>query len=184
MLTISDLGSIGEFLGVFGVMTSVFYLAIQLKKAKQASEREAAFEMLRSYETTTLTNMMYKVFSQPNNLSKKETRAYYDGEMGCLFSYMGTWESLGILVFKRQVDIELVAQFFSHPILQSWNKLHRYVDEMRVDQGRETPWEWFQWLAEQLKKHESSCDVIPAHIEFRDWQHKDAKKWGQSKVPE
>jgi hypothetical protein len=43
---------------------------------------------------------------------------------------------------------------------------------MRAEQGRETPWEWFQWLAEQLKKHESKQAVTPAHIEFRDWDHK------------
>lgn len=91
--------------------------------------------------------------------------------MGCLFSYMGTWESLGILVFKRHVDLELVADFFSHPILQSWNKLSDYISDMRVEQGRETPWEWFQWLAEQLEKYESKQNVTPAHVEFKDWNY-------------
>ena len=38
-------------------------------------------------------------------------------------AWEGTWESLGIMVFKRQLSLDLVADFFSHPILQSWKKL-------------------------------------------------------------
>jgi len=46
---------------------------------------------------------------------------------------------------------------------------------MRAEQGRDTPWEWFQWLAEQLEKTESTGVVIPAHIEFRDWDVRQGK---------
>ncbi len=172
MLTISELGSIAEFLGVFGVATSVFYLAIQFKDAKLAIERDAAMDMLRSYETTDLMNTMYRVFGQPENMSLKDIEEHYGDAMGCLYSYMGTWESLGILVYKRHIDLDLVSDFFSHPILQSWKKLEPYIKEMRVKQGRETSWEWFQWLAEQLEKYETTHAVIPAHIEFKDWSYK------------
>jgi len=87
MISIADLGSIAEFLGIFGVAISVFYLAIQIRQAKQASEREAAFEMLRSYETPDIMSIMHKVFSQPDNMSKQEVENHYKEDMGCLFSF-------------------------------------------------------------------------------------------------
>lgn len=71
MFTLSELGSIAEFLGVFGVAASVFYLALQFKEAKAALERDAAMDMLRSYETTELMSIMYRVFKQPDNMSQR-----------------------------------------------------------------------------------------------------------------
>ena len=40
-----------------------------------------------------------------------------------------TWESLGVLVFRREVTMDLVDDFFSGPILISWQKLRVYSEE-------------------------------------------------------
>jgi hypothetical protein len=89
--------------------------------------------------------------------------------MATLCAMMTTWESLGILVQRGQVDLPMVDDFFSGPIVLSWRKLQRYTDEQRAELDRQTIWEWFQWLAERMQERESATPPVPAHIEHRHW---------------
>ena len=86
-----------------------------------------------------------------------------------LLAFLATWESIGILVHRRQIDLDLVADFFSHPILRSWDVAQRYVEEFRRDMERDTPWEWFQWLAERIREHERRAPPRPAYEQYRAW---------------
>jgi hypothetical protein len=44
------------------------------------------------------------------------------------------------------------------------------VRDLRKDLGRETPWEWFQWLAERVQEYETTNKPIPAYVEFKKWK--------------
>ena len=83
---------------------------------------------------------------------------------------MTTWESMGVLVFRREVGLDLVDDLFSGAIVLSWRKLRAYVQEMRDREDRQTYFEWFQWLAERMRDRESDSAPIPAHLEHRDWR--------------
>ncbi|WP_438863478.1 DUF4760 domain-containing protein [Neptunicella sp.] len=172
MISISELGDISDFIAAIGVISSIVYLAKQIRESQKSSEREVAFQMLRSYATTELMNVMHKVFEMPSGLNKQQIEKYFDAELGVLFAYMGTWESIGIMVHKQQLQLGLAADFFSYPILHSWKKLEAYVEGQRKEVGRDTPWEWFQWLNDQIIRHEAKNKVVPAHIEFKNWQPK------------
>jgi hypothetical protein len=81
-----------------------------------------------------------------------------------------TWESLGVLVHRGEIDLQLIDDFFSGPIRISWRKLERHVMGEREATGRQTINEWFQWLNERLGEVESIEAPIPAHIAHEDWQ--------------
>ena len=106
----------------------------------------------------------------PNGLPKHQLEVHLGDDMKYISLVMTTWEALGILTHRREVSREIVEDFFSGPISLSWAKLRRLVEEMRRMGGRETYYEWFQWLAERLAERENKAAPIPAHIEHRDWQ--------------
>ena len=54
-------------------------------------------------------------------------------------------ENLGILVFNHEIPLQMVDDFYSGTLQQSWRKLQRYVEELREATARPTRWEWFQW---------------------------------------
>ena len=41
---------------------------------------------------------------------------------------------------------------------------------MRESSNRQTYYEWFQWLFEQVEKRESTTPAVPSYIAFRDWK--------------
>lgn len=84
-----------------------------------------------------------------------------------LQSLLGTWESLGILVFHGEVEMRLVDDFYSGPIVHSWEKLRVFVKDVRRRTDRDTRWEWFQWLAERMIEREEEMPPIPAYEQQR-----------------
>jgi hypothetical protein len=167
---IQNLGSIGEFAGAIGVIASLVYLGIQVRQTRKANERDAAIELIRSFQTTEFTQMLQKSFDTPIGLSRQEYESTHPDDLALLYSYFATWESLGIMVQRKQISLELVCDFFSHPILHAWQVWEAYIADLRRDLGRETPWEWFQWLAERVRAQESQNAPIPAYIEFNSWR--------------
>ena len=168
-MTLSEWASVAEIVGVSGILASLISLNVQFRQSKKRDEREAAFELIRSFQTVEFTKIMLSTFDVPAGLSRQELDERFGGDMPALLAYFATWESLGIMVHRRQIELELVCDFFSHPILDSWNMAESYVTELRDDLGRDTPWEWFQWLAEKVAVHESQKPPSPAFVEHKNW---------------
>ena len=50
---------------------------------------------------------------------------------------IGTWERLGILVYRREIDPNRVDDAYSEPILHSWQRLEKYILEFRAGGQRQ-----------------------------------------------
>ncbi|MCJ7513487.1 MAG: DUF4760 domain-containing protein [Anaerolineales bacterium] len=67
---------------------------------------------------------------------------------------LGTWERLGVLVTRGEIDLPMVDDACSGPIVQSWQELERCIKEFAACLHRETAMEWFEWLAERMMESE------------------------------
>lgn len=152
------------------VVVAVGFAVVQLRQFRAGKNREAALLMLRSFQTPEFAKALHLVYGLPDGLSKQEIEETIGGDFHLVYALMTTWESLGILVHRGEVDIELVDDFFSGPITVSWHKLQNHVFEERAALGRDTVEEWFQWLAERFAERESDAAPVPAHIAFKDWK--------------
>ena len=165
----TDLGTIADLTSAAAVVVGLLFALVQLRQFRRVQEREAGLALLRSYQTRTLARALLLVFELPEGLGKAEVEARVADEMATLYAMMTTWESLGILVHRGQLDLAMVDDFFSGPIVLSWQRLHRYVHEQRQELGRDTIWEWFQWLGERMLQREAATPPVPAHIQHRRW---------------
>jgi hypothetical protein len=167
---LQTLANLGEFLGGIAVIGGVIFAVIQVRHYKERRQREIAFELLHSFQTPEFWKALQGIFDMPEGLSKKEIDEYFGDNVHLAYALMATWESLGILVFRGVVGLDLVEDFFSGPIAISWKKLQPHVVGKREDLNRETLAEWFEWLGERLKDIELKRPPIPAHIAHKDWR--------------
>ena len=142
----------------------------QLRLARRAREREVAIEILRLIHTPDFAKALRIVYDLDPGLSRAEVEARLREDMNHIYAMMISWESLGVLVYRRQLDLALVEDFVSGSVLLSWRKLERYVMEERAERGRETLLEWFQWLAERMIERESKFPVVPAYRAHANWR--------------
>ena len=151
------------------VTIGVAFAIVQVRQYRRDRRRATAIELLHSFQTPAFAEALNIVYNLPDGLSREALETRLEGRFHVLYSLMTTWESLGILVHMGEVDLDLVEDFFSGPILISWRKLQRHVIDERVVTGRDTIEEWFQWLAERLQERETKRPALPAHIEHHNW---------------
>jgi len=170
---LQTLANLGEFLGGLRVIDDDIFAVIQLRQHREGKQREIALELLRSFQTPDFAKALLAVYNMPDDLTKQEIETNAGEDMHLVYALMTTWESLGILVFRRELSLSLVDDFFSGPITISWRKLKPYVLEERKQQNRETIEEWFEWLTDQLRRREAKIPPTPAHIAHQSWEAKE-----------
>ena len=151
------------------VAGAVFTL-VQLRHLRLAREREVALELLRFLQAPDIVKALRLVYDLEPGLSRSEIESRVGPDMHLVYTLLTTWESLGVLVFRRQLSLDLVDDFISGSLVLSWHKMERYVLEERAARGRETLLEWFQWLAERMLERESRMPAVPAYVAHRDWR--------------
>jgi hypothetical protein len=165
-----DLSTLANLINACAVTAALIFAAAQIGYYRQRRRRDAMLELVRSFQSPSFTSAFRRVLSLPDDATKEQVREKLgpDGEE-IVYLVTLTWESLGVMLFRGEVTIDLIDDFFSGPILISWRKLNVFVEEDRRALDRNTVFEWFQWLAERMTEREKSIPAVPAHIAHREW---------------
>ena len=166
-----DISTIANLINAIAVTAGVIFAAAQIRQYRQRRERDAMLELVRSFQSPAFTAALRRVLSLPDGADSAKIREVLgpDGE-DAVYLVSLTWESLGVLVYRREVTLDLVDDFFSGPLVISWQKLKVYSEEWRSTLNRETGNEWFQWLAERMLEREKTSPPIPAYVAHRHWR--------------
>jgi len=166
-----DISTIANLINAIAVTAGVIFAAAQIRQYRQRRERDAMLELVRSFQSPAFTAALRRVLSLPDGADSAKIREVLgpDGE-DAVYLVSLTWESLGVLVYRREVTLDLVDDFFSGPLVISWQKLRVYSEEWRRTLNRETGNEWFHWLAERMLYREITSPPIPAYVAHLQWR--------------
>jgi superfamily I DNA/RNA helicase len=140
-----DVSSLANLINAFAVTAGVIFAAVQIRYYRQRRRRDAMIELVRSFQSPSFTSAFRRILSLPDDATTEQIQEKLgpDGEEVVYFVTL-TWESLGVMLFRGEVTIDLIDDFFSGPILISWRKLNVFVEEDRRALDRNTASEWFQ----------------------------------------
>lgn len=165
-----DLDTALRVLSTAAVVSGVAFGIVQVRQYHHRRRRESMLELVHSFQTAAFAKALELLFRMPDGLSRRDVEAWVGEDTTSVLLLISTWESLGVLVYRGEIDLSLVDDFFSGPIVVTWRKLRRYVDEVRQDEQRETFAEWAQWLADRMAERESIAPPLPAHTVHRHWK--------------
>ncbi len=164
------LTTILSIISTSAIVAAGVFAGVQLRLYNKQRTRESALQLVHSFRTPEFLRAVNIVFDLPEGLSKRELEDRLGDKLVDVLVMFGTFESLGILVFRREIEIQLVEDFFSGIIILSGRKLKKYLVEVREAGNRQTYYEWAQWLSEQLEKRELRTPPVPAYVAFSDWK--------------
>jgi hypothetical protein len=164
------LTTILSMISTSAIVAAGIFAGVQIRLFNKQRARESALQLVHSFRTPEFLSAVNIVFDLPEGLSKRELEDRLGDKLVHVLVMFGTFENLGILVFRREIEIQLVEDFFSGIIILSGKKLGRYLVEVREAGSRQTYYEWFQWLYEQFEKREMKTPAVPAYVAFRDWK--------------
>ncbi len=165
-----ELPVILSLITTFAIICSVIFAGLQIRVMQKQRAREAELLLARSFQTTEFMKAYGIILNLPEGLSKKEIENLLGDNNNLVLLWLGTWESLGILVFRNEISLSVIDDFFSGPIVISWRKLKKYVADYRIEHQRDTFHEWFQWLAERMMERESKSPPVAAHLTHKKWK--------------
>jgi hypothetical protein len=166
-----DLSTAVNLINAIALTAGLIFAAVQIRYYRLRRRRETMLELVRSFQSQAFTSALRQVLSLPDGADAKKIRELLgpDGE-DAVYLVSLTWESLGILLFRHEVTMDLVDDFFSGPILLSWRKLRVWAEEWRQQLQRDTGSEWFHWLAERMMEREKLSPPVPAYVAHRRWR--------------
>jgi hypothetical protein len=165
-----DLALISQLISTSAVVLGILFGILNLWNFQRMRKREAAILMLNSFQTSEFVRGLLLVFNLPGGIEKEEIDRLPKDDFLALYIMLGTWERLGILVYRKEIPLDLVDDAFSGPILISWQKLQIFIQQFRAEVKRETGFEWFQWLAERMMERERTGSAVPAYVAHKKWK--------------
>lgn len=160
-----------DILSKVAIITAGIFAAIQLVHIRKQRSRESALQLINSVQTPEFIEAMNIIYGLPINLTKNEIEAYLGDKLPKVMVMHMQLESIGILVFKKEIKLDLVSEFMRGPILLFWNSMKSYFIEVRKINNDENYGEWVQWLAERIENKESRDTTKPAHIAYKNWKN-------------
>lgn len=162
--------TIFEFISMIAILAGVLYGALELRQFRHTQEREATFELMRTIQTPEFAASLTTLLRVPEGATAEQILAMPREDLERLYLLQTTWESLGILVHRGDVPLDLVDDFYGGPILFSWTRLQPLVEYNRRVFQRESLNEWFQWLVERLlDSYAGRPEMPPAYEAYREW---------------
>ncbi len=168
-MTLDQIANIVEILGVIAIVSAMFFGWLQIRQHRSEARNAALIALASSFEDKEFTDAYLLVTSLDDGVSLADMRAMDDKYEQALIRLAMKFETVGLMIYKGYVPIELLEDLVGGAALTLWAKLDRYVEEMRQDRDHPAFMEWFQWLVERLEER-GKRSATPAYEAFRKWR--------------
>ena len=158
------IANLAEIFGGLAVVFGISFGFLEFRRYKATIQREAAATLARSFQTQEFAAAIRVVLELPEPINIDQYRNLPDAEKNLIWLLFGSIESIGILVSRGDLSLDLVDEFFSIPITEGWRKLAPYVEDLRQEFNSPQTWEWYQWLHERLRERHRQSPRVPAHV--------------------
>jgi hypothetical protein len=170
---VTDLNALANLAEIFGavvVVCGLGFAVVQMQHYRQQRRETAAIELLRSFQNPEFSRSLRAVLGLPKGLRKSDLGECSDGEKNAIMVVVLTFESIGVMVFRGIVPLQMVDELLGGVCVDSWARLNQYMQDFRDESDRKTMSEWFQWLAERLDEHHKRYGRPPAYEQYREWR--------------
>ena len=151
------------------VVLGVVFGLIQLRQLRHQREVQAGLELLAPLHNPESAEALLIVHDLPDNLPGDELRQRLGNQYKSVMATLGLFESLGPIVARGHVPIEMYAEFYRGATVLCWRKFKRYIEEERQS-GWPALFEWLQWLAERMEERSTISADVPAYRRFSSWK--------------
>ena len=159
-----------DIITAVAVILGILFGLLQLRHYHLSRQREADLFLLNSFQTEEFFQGIWLIQQFPSGLTKQEIEDKLEDETKSVYLVMSTWERIGLLVFNHEISLDLVEEAHGDQIVISWQRLKKYVNDLRLELQRETSFEWFQWLAERTIDREETDPPMPAYLAHSNWE--------------
>ena len=151
------------------VVVGVVFGLIQLRQLRLQREVQAGIELLRPLQAPAAAEALMTIHALPDGLTGDQLGKTLGDRFGSVMGVLALFESLGPLIARGHVPIEMYADSYRGVTVICWKKMRPYIEERRSN-GWPNLFEWLQWLAERMDERTDLESDIPAFQRFKSWK--------------
>ena len=151
------------------IVIGVAFGLIQLRQIRHQREVQAGLELLAPLQTPESAETLLLLHDLPDNLTGDDLRRRLGDRFKATLATLALFESLGPIVARGHVPMEMYAEFYRGPTLLCWRKFRRFIEEERSN-GWPSLFEWLQWLAERMEERPLRNADLPAYERLSNWK--------------
>jgi hypothetical protein len=149
-----DIQTVSIAIASAGVFTAAVYYILQIRHQTKLRQTDL---IMRLYSTRT-TKEFQESWKKVMSMEPKDYRNYEKWhEWSDFIVVAGFFEGIGILLYRKLVDIALVDDLFSYSIKTIWERIKEVVEGVRKYHNAPQIWEWFEYLYDELKKRQQQA---------------------------
>jgi hypothetical protein len=170
-IVVVDLGTIANVATALTVLVGVMFGLVEMRRARRDREERVAFAAVQALMTPEWMSSSMIVHSIP----KGTTAAQLENDPRMLEACLKIatiMEGIGYSVYARIVPLSVAADLIGGTARIAWQNFRPVVELERMRAGTQKSWEWFQWLVEQLERHNVTKTNLEmgAQTVYRDWR--------------
>jgi hypothetical protein len=147
----------------FAVVGALIFAGLQVRVANRTRAEHAAITIIEAVQSEGWTKGLNQLHRIPNGATAEQIDAF-GPELAEAIAQVGIRvETMGYLVWRGIVDIEMVEDLFSGIIIFWWSRVQPFAERDRERTSNPKSYEWFQWLAERLAERRQQGSGIPAY---------------------
>jgi hypothetical protein len=165
-MDLQSLSYVAQILSAATVVVAVVFGIVQVRLARQQRRDLAAVELMRSIQDAEFTRSLRLIGPLPADASARELRRHGDAHEDAALALGTRYETLGYLVFRGTIPLELVEEQVGGVAITVWKRMAQWIAAVRDEQEQPLFLEWFQWLVQQLEAR-GRAQQVPAYERYR-----------------
>jgi Tfp pilus assembly protein PilN len=166
--TLSTWGNIANIIGAGSIVTGLIVGWIQIRHLRRQQRDAVAINLAQTFYSHDLAHAIALLQPLPDGISLTQLRAMGERYEIAALTVCTSFETMGLLAFKRIAPIDLVLDLAGGIVSVMARKLHQWNEDLRAEQQQPSWGEWFEWLGDQAQQRKSQS--VPAHIKHQNWK--------------
>jgi hypothetical protein len=156
MVDIQILQTVSIAVASAGILVAAIYYVFQLRHQAKIRQTDLVMRLYATFGSTEFQKAYLKMMGVESEDYADYVKKYgADIEVRTALNSVGMFfEGIGVLAKRKLISMDLVDDLFSTNILQAWEKIKPVAEGVRKKFGRPQPWEWFEYLYNEMQKRE------------------------------
>ena len=168
-IPLSTLANLAEIIGAGSIITGLLFGWFQIRHFREQQRNAVAINLMQTFYDQDLADAIATLQPVPDGLGLEEIRELGPEFMRAAITVTTSFETMGLLVFKRIATIDLVLDLAGGIVITMSRKVASLAETSFARHSKQPSWgEWFEWLGNQAEKIKYS--EVPAHIRYKDWR--------------